>query len=51
MKPYKLIDMPNKALPSDSAFREDLIYKRMDNNEKAQVFFVISQPINTLIDL
>jgi len=37
MKPYKLIDMPNKALPSDSGLREDLIYKRMNNDPQAQI--------------
>jgi len=37
MKPYKLIDQPNKTLPSNSTFREDLIYRKMNDLVKGQV--------------
>jgi len=36
MKPYKLIDQPNKTLPSNSTFREDLIYRKMEDLVKGQ---------------
>ncbi len=39
MKAYKLVDQPNKTLPSNSTFREDLIYRRMDDLVKGQVIF------------
>ncbi len=32
-----LIDKPNKVLPSDCQFREDLIWRKMNNFDKGQV--------------
>jgi hypothetical protein len=36
-RPYQLLDLPCKALPSDSAYREDLIYRKMGDFTKGQV--------------
>jgi len=37
VKPFLLIDIPNKALPSDSNFREDLIYRKLGDFENGQL--------------
>jgi len=37
VRPCLLIDKPNKPLPSDCRFREDLIYRKMGDFEKGQV--------------
>jgi hypothetical protein len=36
VRPLKLIDLPNKALPSDSTFRQDIIYRKLNEIEKAE---------------
>ena len=38
-RPYQLINFPNKALPSDSSYRQDLILKKMGDLIKGQVIF------------
>ena len=40
-RPNRLIDLPNKALPSDSSYRQDLIYTKMKNLVKGQVINII----------
>ena len=37
-RPYQLIDLPNKALPSDSTFRQDLLCKIAGDEVLGQVF-------------
>mgnify|MGYP003581184768 FL=1 len=44
MKPYKLIDQPNKTLPSNSTYREDLIYRKMEDLVKGQVLESLFYP-------
>jgi len=37
VRPFMLIDKPNKVLPSDCQFREDLIWRKMNDFDKGQV--------------
>jgi len=41
VRPCLLIDKPNKPLPSDCRFREDLIYRKMEDFENGQVNFFL----------